>query len=85
VLKTRAWLDLPWEKLDAEAARFAHVPWTARLLAWAAELRALVPVLCEAAARSATFRGSPERMCRTPRRTLDIAAALGVPVPGRPF
>jgi serine/threonine protein phosphatase 1 len=101
VLRSREWLDLPWDRLAAEAARFAHVPWTASLLAWSASLQALVPVLSEAAraaaatlsragmrahpAAPALFQGSAERICRTPRRTLDLAAALGVPTPPSPL
>ncbi|WP_433059485.1 hypothetical protein [Dactylosporangium sp. CS-033363] len=85
VLKTRAWLDLPWDKLSAEASRFAHVPWTSSLVAWSEALQALVPALSQAVAQSPTFRGSPERMCRTPPRVLDIAGTLGVPTPPRPF
>jgi serine/threonine protein phosphatase 1 len=97
VLKTRPWLDLAWPDLTAQAARHADRPWTAELLAWAAALQALVPTLTEAArataatlspaemqahpASSALFQGSAERLCRTPRRTLELADALRVTVP----
>jgi serine/threonine protein phosphatase 1 len=51
--RTRPWLDFTWTELHETAARFSADPsvrrWLAELSTWAAELRALTPLLAATA------------------------------------
>ncbi|WP_149260781.1 metallophosphoesterase family protein [Actinomadura sp. K4S16] len=114
VLKTRPWRDFTWAELDEKVARFygtsdtASQEWLRAVEEWAAGLRALVPVLVDAAHRVSRELAADEmrrhpaapvlfqahsgrldqtalaKRCATPRRTLDVAAALGVLAPAPP-
>ncbi|MEV0662702.1 metallophosphoesterase family protein [Actinomadura luteofluorescens] len=114
VLKAKPWRDFAWSELSEKAARFSRTSdvasqeWLRAVEEWAARLRALAPVLVDAAHRVSTeltpdeMRRHPAapvlfqarggrldqtalaRRCATPRRTLEVAAALGVIAPGPP-
>lgn len=59
VLKTKAWGDLTWEELSEKVARFsgtsdaASQEWLRAVKKWAAAVRALIPVLVDAAHQAA--------------------------------
>lgn len=114
VLKAKPWRDFAWSELSEKAARFsgtsdaASQEWLRAVEEWAARLRALAPVLVDAAHR-VSMELTPDEMrrhpvapvlfqarggrldqtalarrCATPRRTLEVAAALGVVAPAPP-
>ncbi|MGI5203908.1 metallophosphoesterase family protein [Spirillospora sp. CA-108201] len=59
VLKTKAWGDLTWEELNEKVARFsgtsdaASREWLRAVEEWAAAVRALIPILVDAAHQAA--------------------------------